>query len=342
MAISVYCYKCPDSVGNLQGLEIDKSIRLSTIVSQCRHWNRNGYQQTIYVLTMFNVSVEKTAPLHQPILDGRDNFYKSISNPYMADHFSFIMLSKAMNMTIDPIIRQFTVEQETYVYWHLSVKEIIDSNLVLRNVLVVTSGTFMLMNQITLRAMYCMRSSQLVKISWDIYLRVLDFPTRVCIGMILLGYAFIHKNIFKALDLIWIMFDMEFLCRHPRKLLGFYLIGAVFLSWAYDSGMSTDFVNLEGSKIFNKFHESEYRKWVTQVKITRESTNLWPEYTKRTVLNGRNVKFVSDLFYKLDDFKFPAIPNKKVKVMAEKKLLLPNGLEAMFIFPSLLYALSVK
>ncbi|CAL8067964.1 unnamed protein product [Orchesella dallaii] len=342
VAISVYCYRCPDSLGNLHDLEIDTTITLSTIVSQCKQWNRNGYQHTVYVHTTFNVSEEKSAPLHQPILNGRDNFYKSISYHYMADHLNFVILSKEMNMTIDPIIRQFNVEQESEVYWHLSVKEIMGSNLILRNVLPVTRGTFTLVNQINIRAMYCMRSSELVKITWDIYLRVLDFPTWVCIGMILLGYALIYKNVLKALDLIWIMFDMEFWYRHPRKILGFYLIGAVFLPWAYDGGMSTDFVNLESPKGFNKLYQSGYRLWVTQVKDFRKSTNLMPEYTKKAFLNGKNVKYVSDLFYNLDDIQFPTVPNKKVMVMAEKKLLLPIGLEAMFIFPSLVHALSVK
>ncbi|CAL8067976.1 unnamed protein product [Orchesella dallaii] len=202
MEISVFCYYCPDSIGHLHALETSKKPKFSNVLLECRKWNKNGYQQSIQILVQYGFS-EKTA---EPL--------------------------KHLIGTVDHNIRMYDAEEETEVYWHLSVKQISASNLVMRNILAATREIYMLLDQTQMWAIYCMESSNLVKISWDIHLRVFDFPSWICVGIVVLG---------------------------------------MFLHWTYDSGISTDFVSFEHPKSLNEIHKSGCRLWADQLRVTRNA-----------------------------------------------------------------------
>ncbi|CAL8068623.1 unnamed protein product [Orchesella dallaii] len=342
MEVRVYCYYCPEPMGNLHLLKIESNIRISTISAECKRWNSNGYMRSVYVIFTLKIPEHRIAPLYTPIAAGRDGFYDSMRG-HVVDHiFVYAIIIKELNMTIHSPVYQYAIENENEVYWHLSVKEISHLDFNLRNILAVTRAVYRFMDQGSFQVMYCMKSSDLVKISWDIYLRVLDFWTWFCIVIMILGYALLYRNLFKALDLIWIMFDMEFWLKHPRKILGFYVIGAVFLPWLYDSGMSTDFVNFENPTNFDQIFKMGHRLWVTELKHIRMSAQIAPNYTRQLLLRDVDVNRVQDFFSTMDEYKFPNIPMKQVKAMAMKKLLIPMGLKGAMSLPSLTHALSIK
>ncbi|CAL8068326.1 unnamed protein product [Orchesella dallaii] len=342
MEIYAFCYYCPESVGHLHLLKYVSSISTSLISLECKRLNSDGYERSIYILTLNKVPQERRSQLYKPIGEGRDSFYKTIRNHYIAVQLIFLIITKEINMTIHSPVYQFDIEDETEVYWHLSLKEISSAQVVIRNLQAITRSTYKLHDQATLKAMYCMESSDVLRISWDIYLRVLDYPTWILLGVTLLAYAFLYQNLFKAFDLIWIMFDMEFWLKHPRKILIFYLIGAVFLPWAYESGMSTDFVNFDNPSNINEILKFGYRIWVNELEAIRKSTNLWPEHARNSFLKDININFVSEMFSEMYEYKFPITPRKQVEAMAKNKLLLPNGIEPLFNFPSLAYALKER
>ncbi|CAL8130975.1 unnamed protein product [Orchesella dallaii] len=232
------------------------------------------------------------------------------------------------------------MESENEVYWHLSVKEVTPSNFVLRNVLAVTRSTVKIIHQVPLEAVYCMNISDLLKIKWDIYLTVLDSPTWLLLGLIFVTYAFLYHNVAKVLDLLWIMFDINFWLRHPRKILVFYLVGAIFLPfYRYKSGMSTDFVSFDNPSSINEMIERGYRVWVSQLEDVRGSTILLPEHTKMLILKDVEVKYISDAFSKMYDFELPSSLRKQIKAIAKNKFLLSNAIQDI---PYLTHVLSEK
>ncbi|CAL8068324.1 unnamed protein product [Orchesella dallaii] len=132
---------------------------------------------------------------------------------------------------------------------------------------------------------------------------------------------------------------MEFWLNHPRKILVFYLIGAVFLPMAYESGMSTDFVIVDIPSNINQVIKSGYRVWVNQATTIRRMAHVLPEQTKNMLLKHVDVEHVVDLLTDKDDIKYPTTVREFVETMAKYKLMLPNGVEGLRNFPSLTYAL---
>ncbi|CAL8068318.1 unnamed protein product [Orchesella dallaii] len=338
MEIHAYCYYCPKNIGHLHLLDFKPNITTSKILSKCRRVNYNGYERSLYLLNPFQTSNENESVLQLLIGEGRDNFYKSMRNQYLATHMMYLTIVHKLNMTIH--LTNHQIEDENEVYWHLSLKAISGENRMIRNLLANTRSTFKTFDQLGLQAMYCIKNSDLVKISWDIYLTIFDYQTWLCFGFTLLLYAILYQNPLRGIDLAWIMFDMGLWLEHPRKILVFYLISAIFLPLLHGTGVSTDFIKFDIPSSFNQIYKSGYRIWTNSLEERAESASLMPKYTKRSLLKDINVKRVEDILSKRYDYIFPTTPQKQVEAMANKKLLLPKGLEGMFIFPSLVYALS--
>ncbi|CAL8068322.1 unnamed protein product [Orchesella dallaii] len=336
--IYVYCYYCSEHVGHLHLLGTDQNIYPSAISWVCKRWNSNGYARSLYVLSLYAGSPEMNAKWLEPIGQARGNFYKSMRNHFFPTTFALHIVTRRINISVDAL-KLYDIESENEIYWYLTVKEITPSNFILRNVQAVTRSTIKIFDQKALETMYCMNISDLVKIKWDIYLTVLDFPTWLLIGLIFVAYTFLYKNVAKAMDLLWIVFDMNFWLRHPREILVFYLVGAIFLPWVYKSGMSTDFVSFDTPSSINKMIKSGYRIWVSPLDDVRESTYLWPEHTKKLFLKDVHVKYVSDVFSKMYDFELPSSLRKQIKAIAKNKFLLVNALQDI---PYLTHVLSEK
>ncbi|CAL8121318.1 unnamed protein product [Orchesella dallaii] len=349
--VYAYCYRCPEKLYRIDVAveEVEKdSFRSSEIRSVCKHLNSNGWNMKALVLvpgppTSYDGQITNIDPKTGK---GRKSFIQHLKENYIFEYFLFRMASDQINVTIDPRFKTFVVDYEPESYWNLTIKVIAINLLVIRNDVAATRGSYLVTHQETLALVYCMETSTLVKVKWDIYFTVLDIPSWTCIIITILVYAFIYKSITHAIDLAWMLLDMEFWKRHPRIILAPYFTGAMLLHWTYDSGMSTDFIAFSFPRYFREMMDTGYGIWDNDISSRMEDVdvdvmnNFIPESIRNFLYQNAGVKDLSKVFYMEFGYNLPENVHDRVKAMANKKLLLVNGVENSFMFPSLFMTLS--
>ncbi|CAL8121422.1 unnamed protein product [Orchesella dallaii] len=349
--VYTYCYHCPKKIHEIgiNSAEIETiSLSLSNIRSKCKQLNNNGWNTKAIMLVAGPPITYKglLSNLDQKIWNDRKSFKKHLNESYISQYFLFRMALDQMNMSFDPNLQRYHADDEAATYWHLNIKGIRVYLQVVRNDVAATRGTFILTYQETFTALYCMHTSELVKLKWDIYFTVLDFPSWILIIVAILAYAFIYNSFSQAIDLAWILLDMEFWRRHPRKILVYYMLGAMFLHWTYDSGMSTDFIHFDFPIYAREMFEKGYRFWNLEISTGMGEIGLVnsvvPEYYKKFIQENSGVSDIIDSAYINYGYNFSENVQGRLKSMADKKLLLQNGVENAYTFPSLFMTLSAN
>ncbi|CAL8121330.1 unnamed protein product [Orchesella dallaii] len=342
-----YCYYCPNNNFPEISAEFQDLKRipfqLSGIRSKCKSLNDNGWKRKIIIMTSapplsYDVLFRN---INHKIKNGRKNFQQHLTESYLAEYILFRMASDITNMTIDPVIRAFHADDDPDTHWHLNIKVVDTLMPIFRNIISVTRGSYLLTMQDSLSFIYCMKTADLVKVKWDIYIWVLDPSTWICILMVLLGYAFIYKSIFKGLDLLWILFDLDFLRQHPRTIIYFYLLGAIFLPWIYGSGISTDFIDFDFPVDITELSSKGYTIWDVDldVKALKQVQKLLPEPVFTFLEANTGFRDFEKAVYVDENFKMPGNFRDRLKEMASRKLVFLNGDENYYTFPSLFVTL---
>ncbi|CAL8068320.1 unnamed protein product [Orchesella dallaii] len=344
--VYAYCYYCPINLHELYHDYDSHTLSFLAVRSDCQRLNNNGWSRKIIVLEPAPPKEYENLVINinERIGEGRKNFQKHLKESYIAEYFLFRMVSDLINMTIDPELKEHKADDDPETYWHLNIKVICTNLLTQRNEIAATRGSNVLTNQVKLELIYCMKISQLVKVKWDIYFKVLDPLTWLCLFLVILGYAFIYQSVWQAVDLVWILFDLEFWRRHPRKILVTYLIGAMFLPWAYDSGMSTDFIDFDFPIYIKDMIDDGYRLFkpgvTSETDVFDQIQNLIPKPFMNFFEANMGFIDIERFFYREKGFNFSGNSNVRVKAMADNKLFLQNGPENSFTFPSLFVVLS--
>ncbi|CAL8121328.1 unnamed protein product [Orchesella dallaii] len=341
--LHAYCYYCPNN--NFQEIQAEfrhhqqLRFQLSSVRLKCESLNDNGWNRKIFIMVATSPPVYDTLlrNINHRIMDGRKNFQQHLTESYLAEYILFRMASDIINMTIDPTLRDFHADNNPDTHWHLNIKVVDTLMPIFRNIISVTRGSYLLTMQYSLSFIYCMKSLDIVKIKWDIYIWVLDPSTWICILMVLLGYAFIYKSIFKGLDLLWILFDLEFLRQHPRRIIYCYLLGAMFLPCMYGSGISTDFIDFDFPVYFRELANKGYKIWDvdTDAEVLNQGLKLLPESVLKFFEVNTDSSDLKKSVYVEKNFKLPENLRDRLKEMASKKLLFGSGIENSFTFPSL-------
>ncbi|CAL8121310.1 unnamed protein product [Orchesella dallaii] len=344
-----FCYHCPEKFNELNASLIGNnpiSLALSTIRSECRRLNNNGLNNKAFMLVPGSPNTYEglITNINQKIGNGRKRFTQHLNDTYIAEYFLFRMAVDQINITIDPNLQQFISDDEPDIHWHLSIKRIDTVLTRFRNDIAATRGSYIVTHQNTGKLIYCMETSELVKIKWDIYLRVYDLQSWICIIGILLAYSFIYKSFSQGFDLAWIFLDMEFWRRHSRKILAPYILVAMFIHWAYDSGMSTDFIDFDFPIHFREMFDKGYRIWDIDISPGMDdlgwTKDLFPESIREIFQANTGFSDVIKAYYMEKGYYLTDNLHDCVKIIAEKKLLLLNGGANSFKFSSLLMALA--
>ncbi|CAL8121314.1 unnamed protein product [Orchesella dallaii] len=344
--IYAYCYYCPKHLHQIQLKFEQTSLTISEIHSECQHLNNNGWNRKAFLLvsgssTSYDALITN---IDQKIAKGRKNFTQHLNETYAAEYFLFRLVSDHMNMSIDPNFREFIADEESHTHWYFNIKKINTVIPRFRNDIAATRGSYIVTHQDTGKLIYCMETSELVKIKWDIYLRVYDLQSWICILCVILAYSFIYKSVSKGFDLAWIFLDMEFWRRHSRKILAPYILGAMFIHLAYDSGMSTDFIDFEFPVYFREMFVREHKVWHIDispvVEDVKQGLSLIPESFQRFLEQNSGKRDIEKGFYVEKGYYLPENIHDRVKALANKKLLLLNGVGNSFTFPSLFMTLA--
>ncbi|CAL8121352.1 unnamed protein product [Orchesella dallaii] len=344
--LNAYCYYCPNNNFHEIPAEVQdlKQIpfQLSRVRLECQTLNDNGWKRKIFIMTAAPLSYDMLLKnINHKIENGRKNFQQHLTESYLAEYILFRMASDITNMTIDPVLRGFPADYDPDTHWHLNIKLVGTRLPVFRNIISVTRGSYLLTKQDLLSFIYCMKTADLVKIKWDIYIWVLDPSTWICILMVLLGYAFIYKSIFKGLDLLWILFNLNFWRQHPRTIIYSYVLGAIFLPWIYGSGMSTDFIDFDFPVYSRELSSKGYKIWGvdTDAEYMKHGQNLLPKYGLKFLEVNTGSRDLEMAVYIDENFKMPGNFRDRFKVMASRKLMFLNGHENYYTFPSLFVTL---
>ncbi|CAL8116160.1 unnamed protein product [Orchesella dallaii] len=349
-SVYAYCYYCPEKLHKIHvPLSNNKphSLSMREIGSKCEELNNNGWNRKVLILATgpANSYEGLITNIDHKIEKERKSFTQHLKESYIAEYLLFRMASHQINMTIDSNLRRYLADDEPETHWYLSIKAIRTFVPEFRNDITASRGTYIVTHQETLTMLYCMEISELVKIKWDIYFTVLDFPSWLCILLVLLGYCFIYKNFSQGIDLAWILLDMEFWKRHPRKILAPYFLGAVFLHWVYDSGMSTDFIDFDYPVYFKEVGDKGYRIWDSDISPGLEDfdqiKDFIPNSVRKFVQENAGFRDFNKVFYMENGYHLPENFRDCFKAAVDKKLVFINGAENSYTFPSLFMTLSV-
>ncbi|CAL8121312.1 unnamed protein product [Orchesella dallaii] len=341
-----YCYYCPKALHKIH-MKFDlMSLPLAEVHSDCQKLNNNGWNRKAFLLANAPATSYDglLTNIDQKIENGRISLARHLNESYIAEYILFRMTSDQINITIDPNIRQYMADDEPDTHWHFSIK-FIDTGLPnFRNDIAATRGSYILTRQEKANLIYCMETSELVKIRWDIYLRVYDLQSWICILSILLAYSFIYKSVSQGFDLAWIFIDIEFLRRHARKILAPYIIGAMFIHWAYVSGMSTDFIDFDFPVYFRELFDKGYRVYDNEMSHGAydwdQIKDLFPESIRRFFQTNSGFSDLGKILYTGTGYYLSDDLHNSVKTMATKKLLLMDGAQNSYYFPSLFMTLA--
>ncbi|CAL8121316.1 unnamed protein product [Orchesella dallaii] len=344
--VYAYCYYCPKALHQIEMKFELISLPLSEIHFKCQKLNNNGWNRKAFLLV--NAAATSydglLANIEKKIEKGRISFARHLNESYMAEFYLLRMTSVQMNLSIDPNLRHFGDDDESYIHWHLSIKKIATILARIRNDVSATRGSFIVTHQETVKLIYCMETSELIKIKWDIYLRVFDLLSWICIIITIFAYAFIYKSFSRAIDLAWILLDMEFRQRHPRKILVPYIIAAMFLHWSYDSGMSTDFIDFDFPFYSKELLSTGHKVWHVEVSPVsdniKQMKGILPESIQKFLEKNSGLRDIENTIYTEYGYYLPENLYDRVKAIADKKLLLLNGDELSITFPSLVMTLA--
>ncbi|CAL8121326.1 unnamed protein product [Orchesella dallaii] len=347
--IYAFCYYCPQNIQeiHIQVLRRDQiSINLPRIRAECEQCNDNGWTRKILILAAAPPPVYKALikNIDHKIGNGRKELHLHLTESYIAEYLLFRMVSDIINMTIESNLREHHADDDPETYWHLSIKAVDTFLPKMRNIVSVTRGSYMLTTQEPIKLIYCMEATEAIKIKWDIYFRILDLASWLCLLTAVFWYSFIYHSFTKAIDLVWILFDIEFWQQHPRIILAPYLLGAMFLPWIYDSGMSTDFIDFDFPIYIRDIVNMGYKIWDIDVTDDAEALQKVRNFVPQSDLNfleeNTGTADLEKILYIQKNFKLPNDSHGRLESMAGRKLLFATGAENSFTFPSLFVTLS--
>ncbi|ODN02524.1 Zinc metalloproteinase nas-13 [Orchesella cincta] len=329
--ISLYCYKCPSTMGKFHSLLGNYSI--SEIRKSSNFWNTNkGYSSNVVVHVSENPEWEMADLTDPNCVVSSAMFYKTMEKCSYAEMLVLRMLTTSLNVTFGDF-RPFSDEddEEKQLDWHLNIKWNEAMRMSIRNMYAFTRGSHHVVRQSRIKLIYCSPRSEMENMTWNIYFSVFDLPTWMCLLLLMTTFCLRYRSVLHGLDLMWPFFGMHFWLKHPRSHLICYVIPVVFIYCIYDSVMSTDFIHLETPSSIPDLFSEGYKLWAENLGMTKGMFMQLKHSFKNRINEMTGGRSFEEIFYNWEDTPssqslLPTAPAAMVKEMALKKIMLSTGL----------------
>ncbi|CAL8070820.1 unnamed protein product [Orchesella dallaii] len=326
----IFCLFCPKKSESLKNSNSSLKLSIATAKSASHKRNRNGYgnHNVVYMPLKVNGGVGK------PGIRCFESFRRRTKSqhrdrsgvPIDCEYFIYSIVA-SMQPMLNITIKLFGRRVQTYHRdWFLNVNYGENVGIV-PNEQLKTRAKIVLIGELKFDAMICMERSEMLSFDFN-FTSIIHLDFFLCLVSIYILYAFLYKNIFKGIDLVWVIFGKPFLYSHQKQLILLYLVAGVLICNIYQSKLSSESLRLLEFPTFDHFPKAGYKILAMFVKKVKTIRDLLPNDTLNkieAVIGTRD-----DTFYltdqsddQLGNYSFYSNWVQVVSEITKRKLILP-------------------
>ncbi|CAL8132153.1 unnamed protein product [Orchesella dallaii] len=286
-----FCYFCPENIGHFHLTNASNHKNLLEFLSVL---NGQSYGKPAYFISSFSDKKMRKEKCLGPLdyHQNRSILYEAIMDCVPALYSPLHELLNKLNTTI-AIAHRFPNRPEAK--WLLQFHS--DEGILqgIPNQYALTRGRIFISAEYMPKVMACNYVENLSSFDFSL-LKILDTYTLGALLAVALAYAFIYKDLFRGLDLIWLFLGSSCCCNHRRLLVTHYMVFIALGSFIYQSFISTDSMHLDELPEFPVLLKSGYRFW-TDVKAFKAAIRIIPKNYLKNVEEFTGTKDLLKLAY---------------------------------------------
>ncbi|CAL8076454.1 unnamed protein product [Orchesella dallaii] len=334
-----FCYHCPSDSKFFVIHQVNNGseILLDDVIASINIANSQGYGKRMELVSYSAEFVQANKYLeNHKEHTGRKALYSAMREYVMQELFFFNLLLNKLNTTMLVTFRS-PENHAPYSEWFLQVRFAEGGFLQMENEYAITRGKVLIVDTMPAQFVVCDLADNLSSFDFMGIVEIIDVYTWICILLTVLAYTAIYKDIMLGIDLMWPFFGIEFCYCHNPKIIWTYLILISYISYTYQSFISSDSLRLSDISPLHDLAENGYRVWVRMASniIGGKSASIQEAYTMSPenyrvslakVFPGKNlIEMLYDGHPDLKEKLLEQDLNDALEIISKEKLLMPYG-----------------
>ncbi|CAL8068348.1 unnamed protein product [Orchesella dallaii] len=260
--IAILCYFCPSELGRIQRVSIANETLWRGLLAHYKNLNSNGYGNEVDIPNNLGYMTENEVHCFKDYdrKRVRTNLFGEHVNCTVAEAWLLASFQSELNISIS-IRFSNQAGEKSYQKWMLQVRVGEGYAQVIPNIYIYSRGSLQLGKNLELDFMACMDLRKIQEFNFNI-VTALDFTSWCSFILLIFLYGLAVQNIWKGLDLLCSFLGQPLMKKHAKSCLYIALVGITIFSYAYQSTLSADSMQLEGFPTFKKLVRKGYRVWV--------------------------------------------------------------------------------
>ncbi|CAL8068352.1 unnamed protein product [Orchesella dallaii] len=260
--IAILCYFCPSELGRIQRVSIANETLWRGLLAHYKNLNSNGYGNEVDIPNNLGYMTKNEVHCFEDYDSRRvrTNLFGEHVNCKEAEAWSLASVQSALNISIS-IGFSDQVEEISYQKWMLQIRVAEGYTQVIPNIYIYSRGSFQLGKSLELDFMACMDLRKIQEFNFNI-ISALDFTSWCSFILLILLYGLAVQNIWKGLDFLCTFLGKPLMKQHVKSYVCITLLAISIFSYAYQSTLSAESMQLAEFPTFKKLVREGYRVWV--------------------------------------------------------------------------------
>ncbi|CAL8068354.1 unnamed protein product [Orchesella dallaii] len=274
------CYFCPPELGRIQRVSIGKEILWIGLLAHHKNLNSKGYGKQVVIPNPVAYMSEKEIHCFKDYDPKRvrTNLFGEHLNCTLAEAWLLASIQSTLNISIS--IRFSTqVEEISYQNWMLQIRAGDGYAQVIPNIYIYSRGSLHLGDNFEMDFLACMDLRKVQEFNFNIT-SALDFTSWCSFTLLILLYGLAVQNIWKGLDFLCTFFGKPLMKKHAKSCVCITLAAISIFSYAYQSTLSAESMQLSEFPTFKKLMREGYRVWVVTMDVVGIVSKSLSNYTK--------------------------------------------------------------